>query len=385
MMKTYFLPLIALAFFILTSCSEDEVPPSQTPTADECITSKSVSGQIIEGEYIVAVEEPSTSLGRSAMSISSVLSANGISDSTIVRSFKGERSYHVVKMKSQDAYKLKSDSRVRHIEPDRRITACGCFTVVEPRSVTWNIDKVGYSDGSGKTAWIIDTGIDADHPDLNVDKTRSKSFMEGKSSFEDDSGHGTHIAGIIGALNNNVGVLGVASGATVVGLKVLDENGDGKLSGLLAALSYLKSYAKAGDVVNISIGFPEVSSILENEIKSIASRGIYFSLAAGNESTDANSYSPARTSGANIYTVSAVDSLNTFASFSNFGNDVIDYAAPGVRILSTYRDGKYAILSGTSMAAPHVAGILLINNGKINSSGNAVGDPDGVGDALAHH
>ncbi len=390
-MKTNIFPLIALAFFALFSCSEDE-PKSNSPTqVDNCMNSKSnLSGQVIEGQYIVAVEETVPALGRASTTInpaamSSILRANGISDSTIVRSFAGERSYHVVKMKSQDAYKLKNDARIRHIEPDRIISACGCFTVVDPKSVTWNIDKVGYSDGSGKTAWILDTGIDTDHPDLNVDKTRSKSFMDNHPSFEDDNGHGTHIAGIIGALNNNIGVLGVASGATVVGLKVLDENGDGTLSGLLSALSYVKSYAKGGDVVNISIAFPEVSAILENEIKSIASRGIYFSLAAGNESADAGSYSPARTSGTNIYTVSAIDSLGTFASFSNYGNNVVDYAAPGVRILSTYKDGKYAILTGTSMAAPHVAGILLINNGKVNSSGNAVSDPDGVGDAIAHY
>jgi subtilisin len=384
MIKKYFYFLILILPLILIACGDDELETAKT-NGDDCIKANSaVSGQVIEGEYIVAVESPLAS-GRS-QSISSVLSTHGMSDKSILKSFDGERSYHVVRMKDEDAMKLKNDSRVRHIEPDRIISACGCFTVVEPRSVTWNVDKVGYANGTGKTAWVIDTGIDADHPDLNVDKIRSKTFMETGTSFEDDNGHGTHIAGIIGALNNDIGTLGVASGATIVGLKVLDQNGDGKLSALINALTYVKANARSGDVVNISIGFPEVSNILENEIKAIASRGIYFSLAAGNESAEASTYSPARTSGANIYTVSAVDSLNTFASFSNYGNDVIDYAAPGVRILSTYKDGKYAILSGTSMAAPHVAGILLINNGKINSSGvTAVGDPDGVGDVIAHY
>jgi subtilisin len=381
MLKKYACFLTIILPLIFIACGDDELETSNTPADDDCISSKSVSGQVIEGEYIVAVESPLSS-GR-AQSISSVLSTNGITDRAIIKSFDGEREYHVIKMKSEDAMKLKADSRVRHIEPDRIISACGCFTVVEPKSITWNVNKVGYANGTGKTAWVIDTGIDADHRDLKVDKVRSKSFME-SASFEDDNGHGTHIAGIIGALNNDIGTLGVASGATIVGLKVLDQKGDGKLSSLINALTYIKANAKAGDVVNISVGFPEVSTILENEIKAIASRGIYFSLAAGNESSDANTYSPARTSGENIYTVSAVDSLNTFASFSNYGNDVVDYAAPGVRVLSTYKDGKYAILSGTSMAAPHVAGILLINNGKVNSSGAAVGDPDGVGDQLAH-
>lgn len=377
-------PLATLLLLLLSSCGEDEIKSADT-TTDDCITSKSTtSGTIIKDQYIVAVASPAAG-SRVNLSIKSVLGDNGVTQNEVIKSIEGERSYHVVKMKSEDALKLKSDSRVALVEPDRIISACGCFTVVEPRSVTWNIDKVGYADGTGKTAWIIDTGIDANHPDLNVDKTRSKSFMDDNTSFEDDNGHGTHIAGIIGAINNDLGVLGVASGATIVGLKVLDEKGDGKLSGLINALTYVKSYAKAGDVVNISIGFEDASTILENEIKAIANRGIYFSLAAGNESSDASNYSPARTSGANIYTVSAIDSLNAFASFSNYGNSVVDYAAPGVRILSTYKDGKYAILSGTSMAAPHVAGILLINKGVIHSAGNAVSDPDGVGDAIAHY
>jgi len=264
------------------------------------------------------------------------------------------------------------------------VSICGCFTVVEPRTITWNVNRVGFGDGRGKTAWVIDTGIDSDHPDLKVDKTRSRSFING-SSIEDDNGHGTHVAGIIAAVNNDIGTLGVASGATVVALKVLEANGEGKLSGVLNALSYIGTHAKAGDVVNISIGFPETSEILENSIRSLANKGIYFALAAGNESGEANSYSPARTSGPNIFTVSAVDSLNRFARFSNYGNDVIDYAAPGVRILSTYMDGKYAILSGTSQAAPHVAGILLLNRGKVNSNGSASGDPDGTPDPLAHY
>ncbi|MBA4056291.1 MAG: peptidase S8, partial [Marivirga sp.] len=92
----------------------------------------------------------------------------------------------------------------------------------------------------------------------------------------------------------------------------------------------------------------------------------------------------ARVSGKNIYTVSAIDSLGRFARFSNYGSDVVDYAAPGVRIISAYKNGTYAIMSGTSMAAPHVAGLLLISNGKLNTSGFAVNDPDNQPDPLAH-
>jgi subtilisin family serine protease len=230
----------------------------------------------------------------------------------------------------------------------------------------------------------MDTGIDLDHPDLTVDKDRSRSFVEGVTSAADDNGHGTHVAGVLGAKNNTFGTLGVASGATLISLKILDNEGNGRLSAALKALSYIRSNGKAGDAVNISLTLEEVSEALETEIRGVANRGIYIAIAAGNDRKDAGTFSPARTSGENIYTVSAVDSLHQFAHFSNFGKGIIDYAAPGVRVLSTYKDGKYAIMSGTSMASPHLAGILLINNGKINQEGFALNDPDGAADPLAH-
>jgi subtilisin len=374
--------LVLLVAGVMTfSCSDDPEETKSQNATDDCLPLSSTSGQVIEGEYIVTTAKPDS--GGRAASIESVLADHGVAGEAVVNSFEGSSSYHVMKLSEADARALQTDTRIQNVEPDRVISACGCFSVVEPRSVTWNVDKVGYGDGTGKRAWILDSGIDSDHPDLNVDKARSRSFLQDHSSFEDDYGHGTHIAGIIGALNNNIGTLGIASGATLVGVKILDENGEGRLSGLLNALSYVKSNGKSGDVVNISVGFPEASGTLEKEIQSIASKGIYFALAAGNESSSAEQYSPASTEGKNIFTVSAVDSLNNFASFSNYGAGV-DYAAPGVRVLSTFSEGRYAYLSGTSMAAPHVAGLLLINNGKINPIGSAVGDPDGSGDPLAH-
>jgi len=130
----------------------------------------------------------------------------------------------------------------------------------------------------------------------------------------------------------------------------------------------------------------EVNSVALNEqIQNTASRGIYFSVAAGNEAKAANLYSPANANGTNIVTISAIDSLNRFASFSNFGNDVVDYAAPGVHILSTYIGGQYAYMSGTSMAAPHVAGLMLLKGRSLNVSGTATNDPDGTADPIAHY
>jgi len=119
-------------------------------------------------------------------------------------------------------------------------------------------------------------------------------------------------------------------------------------------------------------------------VQAVAAKGIYVAIAAGNDSKNADLYSPGRVNGNNIYTVSAVDSLNNFASFSNYGNDVVDFAAPGVKILSTYKGGLYAKMSGTSMATPHVAGLLLLEGKNISYSGYALNDPDGTPDKIVH-
>ena len=220
---------------------------------------------------------------------------------------------------------------------------------------------------------------------MNVDVQRSKNFVDPNGSATDDNGHGTHVAGIIAALNNSIGVLGIASGAKVVALKVLGSEGEGSLSTIIQALGYVNINGAAGDVVNMSLGLDTISPILNQQIQNTASRGIYFAIAAGNEHVAASTYSPASTNGTNIYTVSAIDSLDNFAPFSNYGNDVVDFAAPGVRILSTYLNGRYAYMSGTSMAAPHMAGLLLLKGRNINTSGTAKNDPDGVADPIAHY
>ena len=381
-----FKPVIRLLLFaivlIAASCSDDDSKPKKDP--NECLTMKSAShGQPIDGRYIVSFSNDDQTNGRTAKTAARVFANHRISSEKIIERIDGELSNYVLTLTSQEADQLKNDEDVKLVEPDRIISICSCFTVVDEKLVTWNADRVGYGDGTGKTAWILDSGIDPNHPDLNVDKTRSRSFIDGDPSPNDTNGHGTHVAGIIGAKNNDIGTLGIASGATLVGLKVLDNIGEGKLSTTLKALSYVRSSGKAGDVVNISMTLQEVSEILEQEIKGVANRGMFVAIAAGNGGLDASNFSPARTSGNNIYTVAAVDSLNHFAGFSNFGS-VIDFAAPGVRILSSYSGNRYAYMSGTSMATPHVAGLLLINNGKINSDGLAIDDPDGKPDPIAH-
>lgn len=244
----------------------------------------------------------------------------------------------------------------------------------------WGIARVsGGGAGSFGTAWVIDSGIDLTHPDLNVDTARSRSFLGGTTTAQDQNGHGTHVAGTIAACNNTIGVIGVSPCARVVAVRVLDRRGSGSTSGVIAGVDYVAANGANGDVANMSLG-GGVSTTLDNAVVNASGSGVKFVLAAGNESDNANNHSPARANGPNVYTVSAFANGGGFASFSNYGNPPVDWAEPGVSIKSTWLSGGYNTISGTSMAAPHLAGILLA--GAVRQDGVVSGDPDGNPDKI---
>lgn len=290
---------------------------------------------------------------------------------------------------------LGSDPRVRSIEQDYLIILApppgkgpnrggddgggGPSAQETPYGITRVTGGADYT--GSNVAWVLDSGIDLDHEDLNVDASRGITvFTKGKdgNSPNDGNGHGTHVAGTIAALNNSLGVVGVAAGATVIPVKVLDSRGSGSYSGVIAGVDFVGANGSNGDVANMSLGGP-VSSSLDAAVLT-ASGTVYFSLAAGNDGRDASSSSPAGVNGPNIYTISAMDINDNFASFSNYGS-AVDYCAPGVGIKSTWKDGGYRTISGTSMAAPHVAGLRLLGN--IQTDGTVNGDPDGNADPIA--
>ena len=243
----------------------------------------------------------------------------------------------------------------------------------------WGIARVnGGGAGNFATAWVIDSGIQLDHPDLNVDLARSASFLS-RGDANDQNGHGTHVAGTIAAIDNNIGVIGVAPGAPVVSVRVLDRRGSGSFSGVIAGIDYVAQFGRPGDVANMSLG-GGVSDALDTAVVNAAAGGVRFALAAGNESDHANNHSPARANGPNVFTVSSFAIGDNWSSFSNFGNPPVDFAEPGSAIKSTWIGGGYNTISGTSMATPHLAGILL--QGAVGNGGRVNGDPDGNADTI---
>lgn len=297
-----------------------------------------------------------------------------------------------IDLTENEATKLANSSNVKAVFPDMVVNFGLPEANINARptkpttpvaqSTPWGITRVGGSaDGTGKTAWIIDTGIDLDHPDLLVNASKGKNFVATTKLPDDDNGHGTHCAGIVAALNNNLGVVGVAAGATVVPVKVLDRKGSGLMSAIIAGVDYVAANGKAGDAANLSLGGPAYLP-LDEAIINLAAKGIKVAIAAGNEAQNTNNVSPGRVNGTNVYTISAMGTGDLWASYSNFANPPVDFCAPGSSIYSTYKGGGYATLSGTSMATPHVCGILLLGN--IQTDGYVKNDPDGNPDPIAH-
>lgn len=250
------------------------------------------------------------------------------------------------------------------------------------QTTTCAITKAGgAADGSTKSTWIwiLDTGIDLTHPDLNVqtNTTYAKSFIPGQT-INDGHGHGTHVAGIAAAKNNGFGVVGVSAGAKVVPVKVLANSGTGSFSGILSGLNHVAQYDIAGDVVNMSIGaYPTFNCensnpTLRNAIRALGNAGTHVVMAAGNDSGNANLNMPGCINGTRIYTVGSITCTNACSSFSNWGTPSVDWVAVGSDVFSTYKGGVYTSMSGTSMAAPVVAGIIHARGGAPVSGGNVL-------------
>jgi len=286
---------------------------------------------------------------------------------------------------------LSKDPRVAAVERDQIFRAFAAFPI------STGVDRVD-ADASATAQIandggtvdvdiaIIDSGIQTNHPDLNVVGGRNfATFFGSNTSYSDGYGHGTHCAGIAAARDNgpNSGgthVVGVAPGARLWAVKVLGNNGSGYTSWVIAGVDWVTDKTKHPpiEVASMSLGGGNSPSLLDAIARSVNS-GVTYVVAAGNSNTDCQNTSPANSTSPGVITVSALADYNgqggggaaattsygaddTFASFSNYGtgDNGVDMAAPGVDILSTWRNSGYRRQSGTSMATPHVAGAAAL-------------------------
>lgn len=391
-----------------------------------------VGGQPIPFQYIIIFDDKytinSNSLDRTFQALSLIVESLGGEVIFTYNSTTSGFAFKTVDQQKSDQILdiLSLDPRVKFAEQDKIVVP---FSQVIPSGIQRiGVENVAMDSDIAQVSIdaniaIIDSGIDLDHPDLNVFKNvtsiisqiitsedntiRAKDidlnkiglnvennlttfyppFSQDSSSTGDDNcGHGTHIAGIAAAKDNAFGVIGIAPGAKLWAIKVLDYDKNsgkcfGSISSVIAAIDYVTKNSDQIDVANLSLGCKCNSTALDEAINKSVLENIVYVTAAGNINTDASLFSPANHR--DVLTVSAIvdadgkcgalgtpiwvdagdfsgfSNDDTFASFSNYGS-VVDIAAPGVKINSTYINGTYALMGGTSIASPHVTGIVAL-------------------------
>lgn len=261
-----------------------------------------------------------------------------------------------VKLPKRAVERLARAQGIEYVEPD-------CEARAAAQTIPWGVERVrapqvhsaGYKGNAVKVA-ILDTGIRLNHPDLTV---YGGYDATGTGSYNDDNGHGTHVAGTVAALDNTVGVLGVAPAVRLYSVKVLDRNGNGTYSDIIAGIQW--AINNNMDIINMSLGGSTGSTALQNACNAAYNAGILLVAAAGNSGTASGSTEcinyPARYS--SVIAVGSITSSNTRSSFSSTGS-TLELMAPGSNIYSTTYNGGYGTMSGTSMACPHVTGVAAL-------------------------
>jgi len=272
----------------------------------------------------------------------------------------------VERMTEAEAALLAANPNVLRVETDAVATIQAHNVTIQAQTLPWGISKIKADQvwPSGNTAdpvkvGVIDTGISLSHPDLANNIKGSYNAINRRKSANDDNGHGSHVAGIIAALNNTSGVVGAAPAANLYAIKVLNAAGSGYLSDVIEGIDW--AISKNIKVINMSLGCDCNIQSLHDAVIRAKNAGVVVVAAAGNSATNPVIYPAAYPE---AIAVSATDSSDQLASWSARGPE-IDLSAPGVSIYSTYKGTGYATLSGTSMASPHVAGsaaLVLFKN-----------------------
>jgi aqualysin 1 len=343
MRRTVLLLTVALAMSLLCAAvapAQQSATPGQGPPQD-----------VIPGRYIVVLQEgvrDPTAVAREH--------AQG-HGAEVLNTYQHAIKGYAARIPDQRLDRVRADGRVAYVEADQAMNA-------EAQTTPWGINKIGANvsstragDGSGAVsnvnAYVIDSGI-YPHSDLNVVKHVN---FTGDGKNRDCYGHGTHVAGSVAAKDNASDVVGAAPGAPLTGVKVLGCSGTGSNSGVIKGVDWVTANAIKPAIANMSLSGP-TSQALDDAVKRSSASGIFYSLAAGNQGTNACNHSPARAGAGTdngVATVAATNSSDREWSSSNYG-PCVDVWAPGAGILSTKMGGGTTPMSGTSMAAPHAGG-----------------------------
>ncbi|GGU99707.1 S8 family peptidase [Streptomyces spectabilis] len=314
------------------------------------------------GTYIVTLEQGTKSTSGAGKDLAEKY------DTRIQHTYSAALNGYAVRATAAEARRLAADPAVAGVVADRKIQVdLGAGAAArQPNPPSWGLDRIDQkslpldksytapgSKGAGVTVYVIDTGVRTAHKDFGGRARSGWDFIGNDSNAQDANGHGTHVAGTVAGTK-----YGVAKKAKIVAVRVLDSEGGGTLGGIIAGVDWVTRNARGPAVANMSIGTPAFAPLDAAVRKSIAS-GVTYSVAAGNESESATRSSPARVKEA--LTVGASDRRDKRASFSNYGSR-LDLFAPGVAIKSASNTSNTATAtySGTSMAAPHVAGVAAL-------------------------
>jgi len=331
---------------------------------------REVTGERIPNDYIVVMKDDFLS---SQQSLAEKVQSEG---ATIEHVFDHVLPGFAVNVPNDKVLEtIIQNPNVDYVQPDVEVEVFAQNLPTGVNRIDGDLSLTKSGDGSGSVnvdIAILDTGIDLNHPDLNVFK--QVTFVPGTSNGNDDDGHGTAVAGVAAAKDNSQGVVGVAPGARLWAIKVLDSNGMGSSSDIIKGIDYVTEHADEIDVVNLSFGAVGKNDALHNAIIRSVEAGVTYAAAAGNEGKDASNVFPA--SYPEVIAVSAIVDTDgkcggisttgttagkddTLASFSNYG-PVVDLAAPGVLVKTTTIGDSYMSFSGTSAATAHVTGAVAL-------------------------
>lgn len=336
----------------------------------------------IAGRYIVTLEDAPASADAEATVDAAVEQATSMG-AAVQHIYRHALRGYSASMSASAAAALADEPGIQSVQPDRMVRTTAQSVPTGVNRTDAELSPTAAIDGKDTRVdvdvAVIDTGIDLDHPDLNVYRDGGKNCWLPFLKPDDLHGHGTHVAGTIGALDNSTGVVGMAPGARLWPVQVLSPLGTGSWSDVICGIDHVTEHADEIDVVNMSLGGAGTDDgncgktnddAMHQAICASVAAGVTYAVAAANDHADAAKTVPA--SYDEVITVSALadadgkagrlgrlacrsDQDDTFADFSNYGADV-DLIAPGVCIYSTFMGGGYSTLSGTSMASPHVAG-----------------------------